>query len=170
MPSPLRFGVLLVLTALLILGAGGLVQAQADDGVAAASASNAPGDPAKSASSAAPVARAFPWPILPPTARGLTLWRRRQRRAIALALALLLSLFAVENAVHSVHHLTDQNRATACAVASAAQHVAGTALERVALEPPISPSADLVAESDPIALVSRSLRPDQERAPPSRVA
>jgi hypothetical protein len=89
------------------------------------------------------------------------------RRALAMALLLILAVFAAETAVHSVHHLTDQ-QPSRCVAASASAHVHGTALDPPAellLCPPARAGAVVtIASAFP---GSRSLRPDEGRAPPS---
>jgi hypothetical protein len=89
------------------------------------------------------------------------------RRVLIVALVLVLAVIAVEEGVHSVHHLADQRAASHCAVAAASAHVQGAA---VPLAVPAvwipTPIATVVAsESDPPG--SRPLRPDEGRAPPS---
>src|SRR5687767_617340 len=51
------------------------------------------------------------------------------RRALGLALIALLAVFAAESAVHSVHHLADQQAATQCAVSVASAHLHGATLD-----------------------------------------
>lgn len=89
------------------------------------------------------------------------------RRALVVTLALVLVLLALETGVHSVHHLSDLQAASQCAVASASTHVQGT-------EQPVAPDGVWVAT--PIGAVttpdfdrpgSRPLRPDEGRAPPA---
>jgi hypothetical protein len=63
---------------------------------------------------------------------GLGWWRRvasRSRgRALAVALSLVLTVFTVETAVHSVHHLADHESGTDCPVLAGSQGLAwGTA-------------------------------------------
>ena len=99
----------------------------------------------------------------------LTVKRPRARRIKALALVLALSLFAFEAALHSAHHLGHLNQATRCGVASASAHLAGTAVESVAIETPtllleIVPGARFTDPS-----IAR-LGPGQGRAPPSFTA
>ena len=89
------------------------------------------------------------------------------RRVLILALVLVLAVIAVEEGVHSVHHLADQRAASHCAVAAASAHVQGAA-EPLAV-PAVwipTPIATVVA-SEPDRPSSRPLRPDEGRAPPS---
>lgn len=99
----------------------------------------------------------------------LTAKRPRARPIEALALVLILSLFAFAAALHSVHHLGHLNQATKCGVASASAHLAGTAVESVAIEKPA-----LLLEIIPGALFTdpsiACLAPVQGRAPPSFTA
>ena len=91
---------------------------------------------------------------------------RRPRRALALTIVLVLALFAFENGVHSVHHLSDRTTATACAVASATTHVTGAPVDAGTPEAIILPSLErLVLDHQP-DLVVRSLAAHQGRAPP----
>jgi len=89
------------------------------------------------------------------------------RRALALALMLVLSVLAIESGVHSVHHLGDGPAAAQCAVAWVSGHTHGAAqpdLPHVAwMTTPVG--ATPVADVAPRA--SRSLRPDEGRAPPA---
>ena len=89
------------------------------------------------------------------------------RRVLIVALVLVLAVIAVEEGVHSVHHLADQRAASHCAVAAASAHVQGAA-EPLAV-PAVwipTPIATVVA-SEPDRPGSRPLRPDEGRAPPS---
>jgi hypothetical protein len=118
-------------------------------------------DPIPAPSSTAPVWAALLLPLLV----GVTLVA--PRRVLIEALVLVLAVIAVEEGVHSVHHLADQRAASHCAVAAASAHVQGAA-EPVPV--PVvwtpTPIATVVA-SDPDRPGSRPLRPDEGRAPPS---
>jgi hypothetical protein len=89
------------------------------------------------------------------------------RRVRIAALVLVLAVIAVEESVHSVHHLADQRAAAHCAVAAASAHVQG------ATEPDVVPAVWVpiptggVVGVEPDQLGSRSLRPHEGRAPPS---
>jgi hypothetical protein len=58
----------------------------------------------------------------------LAWWRRASPRsrggAVAVALSLVLTVFALETAVHSVHHLTDPKSGADCSVLSGSQGLA----------------------------------------------
>lgn len=99
----------------------------------------------------------------------LTLGWPRGRRIKAMALVLALSLFAFEAALHSAHHLGHLNQATQCGVASASAHLAGTAIESVAIEKPalLLEIVSGVSFTDPSIA---HLGPAQGRAPPSFIA
>jgi hypothetical protein len=66
----------------------------------------------------------------------LTAKRPRVRSIEALALILILLLFAFAAGLHSMHNIGHLNRAAQCAVASASTHLAGVAVESVAIEKP----------------------------------
>jgi len=102
---------------------------------------------------------------------GLVAWRRTGRRArgraVALALSLLLTVFAVEAAVHSVHHLADRAAAADCSVLASSQHLAWGAADPVDTgRPPLDVSAALLVRSDDAPRGSLH-RPVQGRAPPA---
>jgi uncharacterized membrane protein YphA (DoxX/SURF4 family) len=89
------------------------------------------------------------------------------RRTLVVALALVLVVLALEAGVHSVHHLSDRQAGSHCAVASASVHVQGA-------EQPVAP--DAVWIPTPLGAMtapdvdrpgSRPLRPDEGRAPPA---
>jgi hypothetical protein len=119
---------------------------------------------------AAPARAAHPLGLLAGMVAGvlLAVGRRRPRCALVLLLALLLAVFAVENGIHSVHHLGE--RAASCAIAAAAGHLVvamddGAPLlhARVVVAPlPADRSAGL--PSGP------SLGRDPARAPPALIA
>src|SRR6266542_355781 len=74
----------------------------------------------------------------------------RLARAFILGIALVLTLFAVESAVHSVHHLLQEpDEASACLVATASSHLAGIAVELVGGDLPPLPRLDLTVSFQP---------------------
>lgn len=91
----------------------------------------------------------------------------RWPKALAVALAFFLSVFALEGAIHSVHHLDDPQQAAKCQVLSVSQHVTGDSPDTVALEIPPADSGLLVIGSPNSLLPDLLFRPDQGRAPPS---
>ena len=102
---------------------------------------------------------------------GLVGWRRaapRARgRAVALALSLLLTVFAVEAAVHSVHHLADPAAAADCSVLASSQHLAWGAADPVDTgRPPLDVAAAPLGRSEQ-APRGPLHRPVQGRAPPA---
>jgi len=118
-------------------------------------------DPIPAPSSTAPVWAALFLALL----AGATLVA--PRRILIVALVLVLAVIAVEEGVHSVHHLADQRAASNCAVAAASAHVQGAA-EPVAVAVLWIPTPIVtVVASDPDRPGSRPLRPDEGRAPPS---
>jgi len=101
----------------------------------------------------------------------LVAWRRadpRARgRAVALVLSLLLTVFAVEAAVHSVHHLADRAAAADCSVLASSQHLAWGAADPVDTgRPPLDVTAAPLVRSDD-APRGPLHRPVQGRAPPA---
>lgn len=100
------------------------------------------------------------------SAVGLVSVRRRWRQRALLAFVGLLCVFAVETAVHSVHHLGDQDALRACAVLVAAAHVSG-----VCDDVPVVVAPTWLGYISPVTdpdIFSRVLwfRPDEGRAPP----
>jgi len=89
------------------------------------------------------------------------------RRVLIVALVLVLAVIAVEEGVHSVHHLADQRAASHCAVAAASAHVQGAAEPIAVPEVWIPTPIATVVASEPDRPGSRPLRPDEGRAPPS---
>jgi len=122
--------------------------------------------PAALAWTAAAAPAGVPWPLLAALAGLTVLGSRRPRRSLALSLVLLLAIFAFENGVHSVHHLSDQGRGEHCAAALASQHVAGT--EPDGLLSAASPAPAEPAMIAPVRVIrsARSFSPHEGRAPP----
>jgi hypothetical protein len=80
--------------------------------------------------------------------------------------AVILLAFVAESGVHSVHHLTDPNGATACQVLSVSQQVTGD-LPTSALVPREPAVAGLlVVPTTPPIPADAPQRPDRGRAPP----
>ncbi len=123
-------------------------------------------EPSRLAWSAAPAAPIPAWPLVAAlVALGLA-GARKPRRALALALVVVVSIFALESGVHSVHHLTDVDRGESCAVASASQHITGTEVDvSVAFES--LPAARQVAPLGMFVERSRVTGPVRGRAPPA---
>jgi hypothetical protein len=102
---------------------------------------------------------------------GLIAWRRADPRArghaVALALSLLLTVFAVEAAVHSVHHLADRAAAADCSVLASSQHLAWGAADPVDTgRPQLDVTAAPLRRSEE-APRGPLHRPVQGRAPPA---
>jgi hypothetical protein len=94
----------------------------------------------------------------------LSLVARWRRQAVGLALVAILSLFAFESAVHSVHHLAERGDAT-CVVASVSSHDAAVVIDVTAVRPlaPVELRAAVVVRP----VLSRIARaPVAARAPP----
>jgi hypothetical protein len=111
-----------------------------------------------------------PWLLLGVAAAlALTAARPRPRRAVGLVLVVLLGVFAVEHAVHSVHHLGARD-AAACVAAAVANHVqAALGDGEPALHAPVVLVRG-VAEDGHARPRSLRLGPDPARAPPAPIA
>jgi hypothetical protein len=116
---------------------------------------------------AAPEAPGLPWPALLGAIVLAALGWRRPRRALAFGLVLLLTLFAFEGGLHSVHHGMDQGQRASCPLAAASAQLAATAVDCLVSADVILPTAATDPENDPTAAIVRSPSPDQGRAPPS---
>ena len=98
------------------------------------------------------------------------LLRRFSRRTLVLCLVLLLTLFAFENALHSVHHGFDVKQADGCTVAMASTHLSAVTVDGVGQTPVVLAAAGHAAQPGRSLLPARWLGPDQGRAPPARTA
>jgi hypothetical protein len=96
--------------------------------------------------------------------------RRRPRRILVLCLVLLLTLFAFENALHSVHHGLDPKQADACAIATASAHLSAVAVDAIVETSIVLVDAGHAAEPDLSTLPALWHGPDQGRAPPAPAA
>ena len=114
-----------------------------------------PGDPSWALASA----------LLLALALGTASALRRPRRALVLALVLLLTLFAFENALHSVHHGLDA-RQHECTIAAASANLSAVAVDGVPETATVLIVTERTAEPDPAPPATRLLEPDQGRAPP----
>ena len=93
--------------------------------------------------------------------------RRARGRAIALGLALALSIFTMESAVHSVHHLASPETAATCPVLSSAEHLGWGENPVVASDVPPPHVAPAPAAASEQVAYSLTHRPRQGRAPPA---
>jgi hypothetical protein len=98
-------------------------------------------------------------------------WRRTgssaRGRAVAVALSLVLTVFTVETAVHSVHHLADPEAGADCSVLSASQNLAWGEADPVATDgPPLDVTIAVPVRSDDGPRWQLH-RPSQGRAPPA---
>ena len=98
-------------------------------------------------------------------------WRRAAPRsrggAVAVALSLVLTVFAFETAVHSVHHLSDPKSGADCSVLSGSQGLAWGAAEPIGSEGPrldFTTGPPVRSEHHPWWQV---YRPSPGRAPPA---
>ena len=116
---------------------------------------------------AAAAPSALPWQVCAALGlAALTVWRR-PRRVLVVTLALLLCVFAFENALHSVHHGFDAQQQEDCTVAAAAAHLAAIQVDDVGLSSVVLATIGRAEAAPPTAALTRSLGPDQGRAPPS---
>ena len=95
--------------------------------------------------------------------------RRQPRRVLVLALVALLTVFAVEAGIHSVHHL-GQRAAATCAIAAAAGHLTlclddGPPAVSLSLAP-----TGAVTDEHLASPAAPGLRSDLARAPPAPIA
>ena len=111
-----------------------------------------------------------PWMAAGALALAAATVRRRPRRALVLCLVLLLTLFAFENALHSVHHGLDAKQADACTIAAASAHLSAVAVDALVETSIVLVAAGPAADPDFSTLPARWLGPDQGRAPPTPTA
>jgi hypothetical protein len=169
-------GVLLAVVVLLAASGPALAHLGAPTTPNAAPASPAP---------ATPPADAAVTPENPPAdSPGLTPWiaavvlllaglllRRFSRRTLVLCLVLLLTLFAFENALHSVHHGFDaKQQGDPCTLAMASTHLSAVTVDGFVETSIILAAASHATEPGRPPLPSRWLGPDQGRAPPAQAA
>lgn len=106
------------------------------------------------------------WVIAGVLLLAVTTARRSPRRALVLALVLLLTIFAFENALHSVHHGFDAKQYDECTIAAASAHLSAVSVDGVVETSVVLALAGRTAEPDLSLPSSRPLGPDQGRAPP----
>jgi fumarate reductase subunit D len=92
--------------------------------------------------------------------------RRRPRAALVVALALLLTIFAFETALHSVHHGLDPKQSNECAIAAASAQLAAVTVDTVIESSVILAVAGRATEPGRSPAPIRLVGPDQDRAPP----
>ncbi len=94
----------------------------------------------------------------------------REPKITALFLALALGVFALDTAIHSVHHLSEPQNAAQCPVLSASQHVVGALAETSEICAPTLASEAPPSVGTESILPARFFGSDQGRAPPSLLA
>jgi hypothetical protein len=101
--------------------------------------------------------------IIVAMAQGVWRWRR----TTAVGLMLVLGTFTFGMAVHSVHHLSEPEKAAECLVFSASQHASGILAEPYDVHVPqlVVPTASPDNPDVPTAILR--FRADLPRAPPS---
>jgi hypothetical protein len=166
---------LLVVVALLLLGAA--EPAWAHSGLGARTTEVTASEPADARPisdaaplrltlSAAPDASGPPWPAILGVLAAVVLAWRRPRRALILAMVLLLAIFAFEDGLHSVHHLAERSKLNPCAIAVATAHLNATAVDdgaTVDIVLPVFASLTEIGQTDPVTSFPS---PVQGRAPP----
>ncbi|MGH7373260.1 MAG: hypothetical protein ACREJY_03450, partial [Candidatus Rokuibacteriota bacterium] len=85
---------------------------------------------------------------------------------LVLALILLLTIFAFENALHSVHHGFDAEQYAECTIVAASAHLSAVSVDGVVETSVVLALAGRTAEPDRSLPSSRPLGPDKGRAPP----
>lgn len=91
----------------------------------------------------------------------------RQWRSVAMfGLVFGLSTFIFGTAIHSVHHLSEPQKAAECPVFSASQHVTGTLAEKCELHLPIRAITATPDGMDDAPPFLPCFQPAQPRAPP----
>jgi hypothetical protein len=93
--------------------------------------------------------------------------RRRWRRGVALGLALALGVFTFGVAIHAVHHLSESEKAAACPVFTASQHVTGAPTDACDLYGPALAVGEPSIGGFDAPTLTLYFRPAQPRAPPS---
>jgi hypothetical protein len=140
---------------------------RADEGrLAAAEPPDVESDPG-SWVAAPPPASSIPLLLVALLAAVSTAAGRRRPRAVAVVLSLALAVFAVQTAVHSVHHIGHPQEAEKCPVLSASQHAPGDLPSVPAVDSPAETATELVGVAPALLVPDSAERPDQGRAPPA---
>lgn len=92
--------------------------------------------------------------------------RRGPRRAVVVGLVLLLTVLALEDALHSVHHGFDDKQYAECAVAAVSAHLAAVSADGAADAVLLLIGAEEPAHPDSSSPRIRPPGPYQDRAPP----
>ena len=123
--------------------------------------------PAVSGPSVAPDSTStFPLAVAGLLGLGVVVMRRWPRQAWVASFILLLTIFAFENALHSVHHGFDAKQSEECAVAALSAHLAAVSVDRVVETAFIPVVAAAAGQPEVLSPVVRLLGSDQDRAPP----
>ena len=167
-------GVLLAAVVVLVATGPALAHPEAAATPTAAPGSPAPATPPADGTPEDPPASDSPG-VTPWIAAGVLLiagllLRRFSRRTLVLCLVLLLTLFAFENAVHSVHHGFDPKQADACTLAMASTHLSAVTVDAVVETSIILAATGHATQPGRAPLPARRLGSDQGRAPPARTA
>jgi hypothetical protein len=97
---------------------------------------------------------------------GVEAARRHPRRALVVALGLLLTIFAFEGGLHSVHHGFDAKQYRDCTIAAATANLSAVSVDGLLQTSVVLIAAAPAAELDPAGPPARLLEPHQGRAPP----
>ena len=106
------------------------------------------------------------WAVVGALLLAFTVAPRRPRRRLVVALVLLLTVFAFENALHSVHHGFDAAQYDECTIAAVSAQLSAVSVDGVAETSVILAGAGPTTEPDLSPRSPRSLGPDRGRAPP----
>src|ERR1700730_7835621 len=123
--------------------------------------------PGRSFDVAAPAASSFGWLTLLAGAAAFSAVARRSRSAAVITLALLLTVFAYERGVHSVHHLGQPVQEHECAVAAAASHTESAADDVSSPFAPVLAPVGTAPEMSRPLLAIFGLSAEHGRAPPA---
>ena len=92
---------------------------------------------------------------------------RQWRRVAMFGLVIVLGTFTFGTAIHSVHHLSEPQKAVECQVFLASQHVTGTLAEQCELYVPILAITGAPRDMDDAPSFTPYFQPARPRAPPS---
>jgi fumarate reductase subunit D len=98
------------------------------------------------------------------------LLRRFSRRTLVLCLVLLLTIFAFENALHSVHHGFDAKQGDTCTLAMASTHLSAVTVDGIVETTIVLVATGHATPAGRSPLPANWLGADRGRAPPAQAA